>query len=142
MKTSARQNPPAHTGRALLHLDAIRATASHLGSHFFDRDTMRFFRSRVSPPVLVLPDGSALFITSEQFRDHRGYVETRKYTVRHAWVGCQAGQAEPSFNVDEDEAGFQGYDTLSRARTAAKHWLGRELAAFATQNPRVSVASR
>lgn len=36
------------------------------GHHWFDRDTMRFFRTRLCPAtVTALPDGGALFVASD-----------------------------------------------------------------------------
>lgn len=55
----------------------IREFARDHGSHFFDSDTMRFFRSRVLRTVF----GGRYFVTSEQFV-MRAYAGPRRYTVR------------------------------------------------------------
>lgn len=49
--------------------------------HFFDRDTMRFFRSRVL--WQAFPGKTEVyFVTSEQFVGSDGYKADRMYTVR------------------------------------------------------------
>lgn len=58
-------------------IDANRAA----GRHFFDRDTMRCFRSRVLSELYKGP-GGIFFITSEQFEDSQGRRAGRRYTVR------------------------------------------------------------
>lgn len=60
-------------------IDRIKDDAKEKGSHFFDRDTMRFFRSRVSSNVYN-GLGGIYFVTSEQFSStsRRGYT-VRKY---------------------------------------------------------------
>lgn len=55
--------------------------AAHKG-HWFDRDAMRFFRSRMLGSRTWPTVGGAYFITSEQ----REYYTERMYTVR--WADC------------------------------------------------------
>lgn len=63
----------------------VKRANRQAGKHFFDADTMRFFKSRVSNDVEPLPNGAALFITSEQFEmADRSYRAPRKYTIRLA----------------------------------------------------------
>lgn len=58
-------------------VDDIKTACAMNGSHFFDRDTMRFFRSRVLGDVYQGP-GGIYFVTSEKYGD----ASPRKYTVR------------------------------------------------------------
>lgn len=51
--------------------------------HFFDKDTMRFFRSKVTDNYKRLDDQNALFITTEQFSSE---TSKRLATIRHAKV--------------------------------------------------------
>lgn len=44
----------------------IAAANARLGHHWFEPATRRFFRSRTSATIYQLPDGSALFVTSER----------------------------------------------------------------------------
>lgn len=102
------------TTEPLLSLSAIKARNRSAGYHFFDPDTMRFFHSRVSEPVYPMPDGSALFITSERNYGHSLYGESydygRKYTIRVANPGG-----------DTDTVGeFQQYPSLRSAHAAAR----------------------
>lgn len=64
--------------------DLVRAMRES-GSHYWDADTMRFFRSR--GPFHVTPcKAGVLFCTSEQFKDSGGFVAPRKWSVR-LWDG-------------------------------------------------------
>lgn len=58
-------------------IDQIKRANSSAGHHFFDRDTLRFFRSRVSGRTYVGARGETYFVTSEQ-----GPHSLRRYTVR------------------------------------------------------------
>lgn len=64
-------------------INEIKAANRELGHHFFSRDTLRFFASRVYNDVIECADGACLFVTSEK----RGFEDfTRVYTVRRAHV--------------------------------------------------------
>lgn len=52
-----------------------------IGRHFFDRDTLRFFRSKL-PRVGYEGQGGVYFVTSEQFVGSNRVASPRKYTVR------------------------------------------------------------
>lgn len=88
------------------------------GSHFFDADTMRYFKSRLHD-IYAGPDGW-YFITSEKHEGpgiygHRPINELRQYIVRRLAIN------EKGDNLDITEYnGFQLYPTLQRARTVAK----------------------
>lgn len=74
------------------------------GGHWFDRDSLRFFRSRIGLEH-PLPDGRWLFISSE-----RGPTNERRYTVRVMAV-----------DGDINDVGeFQAY-TRNTVRAAFKH---------------------
>jgi hypothetical protein len=86
-------------------ISEIKDRNAEIGNHWFERGTMKFFRSRIAPGIYPLPDG-ALFITSEQFDEN----SPRKYTIRHAYE-----------NGHIDTVGkFQAYGFLEDARDAAK----------------------
>lgn len=51
------------------------------GRHFFDRSTMRFFRSKLPASGYEGP-GGVFFVTSEQFAPSSGPAHPRRYTVR------------------------------------------------------------
>ena len=59
----------------------IRACNRERGLHFFDRDTLRFFNSRVGRSVYQGP-GGVYFVSSEQFEPSSGPAFPRKYSVR------------------------------------------------------------
>lgn len=96
---------------ALFSISEIQRKHQGERGHFFDRDTMRFFGSRILSDVESLPDG-ALFVTSE--KPPHG---SRAYAVREA--------IEDSGHVSIDTVGeVCEYPTraraLSRMRTMAK----------------------
>ena len=61
--------------------EIIRANGQ-AGRFFFERDTMRFFRSRVCGSTLVCGPGGVYFVTSEQFQGSDGVRDARRFTVR------------------------------------------------------------
>ena len=58
-------------------IEAIRAANAREGGHWFEPDTLRFFRSKILRTVYQGP-GGIYFVSSEQFDDASG----RYYTVR------------------------------------------------------------
>lgn len=71
--------PP--TGTIFYSSADIERAADHAGSHFFDRDTKRFFRSRILADAFH-GNGGCYFVTSEQYVGSDGHKAPRKYTVR------------------------------------------------------------
>lgn len=87
----------------------LRRMARDAGSHWFDPDTLRFFKSRVAREAYLGADGRWYFISSEQ-----GPRMPRKYTVRAAddgWVHI------------ESFGGFQAFETRAQALTGLRHAL-------------------
>ena len=82
--------------------DAIEYYAEN-GGHFFDRATMRFFRSRVSKYLLP----NRCFVTSEQYDDKT----PRLYTVR---------RFRADFCEVDTVGEFQQYRTSAQAKKAAE----------------------
>ena len=80
------------------------------GGHFFERSTLRFFRSRILRGQYPGADGY-YFVTSEQFVGSDGYRARRKYTVRRMSLDCRSVDT-----VGE----FQGYGDSRSARREAK----------------------
>ena len=108
-------------------IDQIKAANKAKGHHFFDRDTMRFFRGRVTDNVYPIQNDGALFVHSI----HNPDLGPRQYRV--AW--CRADGSVDS--VDDDRAfpvtatrTLAGFRTLDQAKGYAK-----ELAAALTENP-------
>jgi len=101
-----------------LDIDNLKSIVTRSGSHFFDRDTMRFFKSRVDAYTFTGPDGW-YFVTSEKHESAFARInEPRLYTVRCLRVVHDEGN-RPTLRLVELE-GFQAYPTLNRARTAAR----------------------
>lgn len=62
---------------ALFSIDAVKKTNADKGMHFFEKQAMWFFNSRVQGDVFPTAHG-AVFVTSE-----RQGTQPRKYTTRH-----------------------------------------------------------
>jgi hypothetical protein len=62
------------------NMTQIKQLARDTGSHFFDRDAIRFFGSRILSTVY----GGRFFITSEQADDTSIWNGERRYTIRDA----------------------------------------------------------
>jgi hypothetical protein len=78
--------------------------------HFFDRDTMRFFKSRISD-VVYNNDFAVYFVTSEQFVS-TGYAKKRAYTVR---------RYDKKEKTIETVGPFNEY-SRAKAHRMAKYW--------------------
>ena len=90
------------------------------GSHFFDRDTMRFFRSRIASTGWFVPDGSEgrggwfVLVTSEQFEGVDGWRGDRRHSVR-CWHISDHGR---QFRDHHGE--FQEHPNGAKAARAAR----------------------
>jgi hypothetical protein len=89
-------------------LRLIRERNAANGGHWFDADTLHFFRSRLPTGCVGRVDDTAWFVTSEGGPFGRG---PRAYTVRRADV---------STGGVETEGTFRGYTTRSAAMSAAR----------------------
>lgn len=107
-------------GRELWTIDEIKHANSEAGRHFFEADTMRFFRSRVCPKVHNGP-GGVYFVTSEQFVSMSGHAERRTFSVRRfdpKTGDTHGGIVE--FAGDPEETTFQRYASARDAYAAAE----------------------
>lgn len=86
----------------MMHLYEFKQLNKSRGYHWFDADTVRFFRSRISNFDVI----SGLFISSEQ-----RLGDCRAYTLRRA--DFATGQVE---TIGE----FQQYKSLAAAKTALR----------------------
>jgi len=89
-------------------IDEIKSAARVLHSHWFDKDTMKFFKSRVGNTVYK----GVYFISSEQF----DYNSPRLYSIRK--VVCENNRFDIQTIGD-----FQGYNTFSEAVYHIKNYL-------------------
>ena len=94
-----------------------------IGRHWFDADTLRFFRGRLAAGGYQAADGSVYFVSSEQ-NHGMGAPYPRLYTVRRL--------SGPKGNV-ETVGEFQQYRTTGAATAAAKGYASGNLS---NQEPR------
>lgn len=85
-------------------LEAIKAANEAAGRHWFSKDTMRFFRPRVSSKIWPVSNG-AYFVTSERCGD-----DPRMYTVRFV-------DATGHINT---VGGFRAHATMAEAHMYAR----------------------
>jgi len=95
--------------------DEVRRRAEKGSPHFFDKDTMRFFSSRISE--LMWKKGTDIyFITSEADRGHIKHSgSTRAFTVR---------KINADGNIDKVSE-FQEHSTLNEARKEIKNIINK-----------------
>ena len=92
--------------------------ATHHGSHFFDRDTLQFFSSRILETV-VQNGQFVYFVTSEQFTDRaEGINGPRKYSIR-----CMEMHEDGTVNVNS-VGQFQKFATSKEAIGELHKWVG------------------
>ena len=64
-----------------ISMDDVKRANARRGHCWFERGTLRFFRSRVGQVAYRGPGGT-YFVSSEQFVSSNGWHAPRKYTVR------------------------------------------------------------
>jgi hypothetical protein len=84
----------------------VKAANQAIGNHWFSRDTMRFFNTRIESKLLTRGSGRQFFITSER----QDETKARKYTIR---------EAMPDGNIDTFGE-FQAHSSLEDAQIAVR----------------------
>lgn len=123
------------TGRQLTTALAVRQAVTAAGSHFFSKDTMRWFGSRMSEQVYPA-DGGTYFVTSE--RDKPVWISSgmvpgawdgqRRYTVRFVAAGditvAHPRHGKVTYSrgefIDTSEDAFGKFGSRSGAHDAAR----------------------
>ena len=96
-----------------MDLDDIKRVAATMGSHWFDPETLRFFRCRINPRITTAADGW-YFISSEQ----SSWDAERRYSIRRvSWE-------REDFTIDTI-GDFQQYGSLAAASAALRKHLAR-----------------
>ncbi len=93
-------------------ISEVKARNRAAGRNFFDPGAMRFFASRTLRPVCPLPDGGALFVTSECAPGDYAPRRAPRYTVREMTARGEVYTAR-GFS-------FQQYRTASEAVRAMR----------------------
>jgi hypothetical protein len=108
----------------IFNIQDIIWLAESKGSHFFERDAMRFFRSKVQEPVFQGP-GGIFFLTSERFVSSTGEASPRRFTVRQ---------------FDPETGGVSTVGEFNKLTRGAAHNLAARLAHNTQQTPEGHVA--
>ena len=94
-------------------IDQYNRTSS---GHFFDKNTMRFFKSKVTSEYRRLDDNSALFITSEVNPSGE-----KRWSLRLAKIVNKCDYTDSIKKIDIDTVGeFHSFDTKYQAVKAMK----------------------
>lgn len=105
---------------ALNSMDAIKAAESeYSGGMWFSKETMRWWKTRLSHKVYPMGDLGTLFVTSDRGPDGR------VYSVRRAYFDSPSGYTPPLLFI-LTLATFGAYGSLRRAHSAARR-LAKEL---------------
>ena len=107
--------PGDHNGR--YSIGDIKYWNRTRGFYFFERATMRFFRSRIASAPYH-GKGGVFFITSEQFVGSDGHSAPRKYTVRR--FDPLTGDCETAKYTADGSSAFNELRHLSDARDIAR----------------------
>lgn len=105
--TAVKKHPAVETGIYSIH-DLQKDYYHKTKGHWFDKDTMRFFNSRLSDILLYLGTDKILFFSSELGPNQA----MRMYSIREYTVSTGA--------IETIGVGFQGYKTLAAAKRAAQ----------------------
>lgn len=97
-------------------INEIKERSQQAGNHFFDKETMEFFDSRIGRSVF----GGRYFITSEQFH-HSDGSHPRKWTVREAHDNGDIT------TVGEYQQYATSHDAVKAAQTLAKELTDAEV---------------
>lgn len=99
----------------IVGMDDVRR--KHSG-HWFDADTMRFFRSRVGSKAYESNDGRyRFFVSSEQFEYNGSYREGYAYHSEPRFYSVRVQLPDGGI---ETVGEFQGYSSRKRADDAAR----------------------
>ena len=96
------------------NIDDLTITSERLGGHFFDKDTMKFFNSRVLSDLYRVDDSKGYFVTSERYED-----EPRTYSVRYYVVTHNDEKNSDQIDIGSVDEGYQ-LATAHRAKKMAK----------------------
>ena len=102
-------------GDQVYHIDdLVRIYNRYDMGHFFDKDTMRFFKSKLTSHYGT-KDGEFYFVTSEKkcFRDN-----TRVWTLRKAYLNKEMEKIDI-----ESISDFGEFETVYRAKKALENVL-------------------
>ena len=109
-----RESIPEHKPQGISMADVQNANA-RAGLHWFEPDTMRFFRSRVGSTIYEGP-GGVFFVSSEQFVGSQG-AAPRAYTVRVFVTGTGAvDTADKDFNERSRSSAVQHAQELAAGK--------------------------
>lgn len=85
------------------NIDQLITTSGRLGGHFFDKETMRAFNSRILSDLYPVSDSEGYFVTSERF----DYDTPRTYSVRYYVVIHNDDENSDRIDVGSVYGGYQ-----------------------------------
>lgn len=104
------------------NIDQLITTSERLGSHFFDKETMRFFNSRILSDLYRVDDSRGYFVTSERF----SYNTPRTYSVRYYVVIHNNDENSDRIDIGAIDEGYQ-LPTPYQAKKMAKEFAAKAM---------------
>jgi len=95
-----------------MDIEEIKYLNRKAGQHFFDENTMRFFRSRIESELIE----DKFFVTSEKFVSSTGEKEPRKFSVRE--FNKETGSVNTIGEFQEFKTKVRAYNTIIDMRRA------------------------
>lgn len=101
------------------NIDQLITTSERLGGHFFDKETMRAFNSRVLSDLYRVDDSRGYFVTSERYDE-----EPRTYSVRYYVVIHDHEENSDRVDIGSVDEGYQ-LPTSYQAKKMAKEFAAK-----------------
>lgn len=120
------------TQERLWTMTAIRQTNADAGLHFFEPETLRFFRSRIVSQSPHQGPAGIFFVTSERFVPSSGPAEPRRYTVR---------EFNPATGDITTYGKFQQFKSPATAAAAARRAAAGRRATYHLTRPAAAYTS-
>jgi hypothetical protein len=123
--------PKTITGMIPRDMYELKNMNREAGFHFFDRDSMKFFRSRAIPTLYTGP-GGVYFVTSEE-----GPSNHRRFTVRRYNPATADIDTMGEFNeiASQDDARARAKDYAKRATPPCSACLGSKQDKYNPEKP-------
>lgn len=103
-----------HSSVSRIPISTVKSANKAAGLHFFDKDTIRFFNSKIQPVAYTKDGLTAYFISSEQM----DYNSPRKYSIR---------KSDLKTGVTGTVGEFGEFSSVTEANQALKKIIGTDV---------------
>ena len=81
-----------------ISMTEIKNKNQAIGHHFFEKKTMKVFNSKLYDQTRTLPNGSTLFVTSEQFPGEARFWQLRRCSPSGDCLSARMGKDYPQIH--------------------------------------------